>query len=297
MPAWESSIPHIVSRPDLVEANSMGEVSVTGSQLIGPGLSGFLIGACGADFSILLNAVSFVAPGIPVYYIQFSDFGIAKIQSKKCSFKIQTQNILKNILSGIQYVPQHKILRWGVFLSTFGNIVLGAYGALLIFNMSERLKMSPAAIGVFTSVTTVVPIVFSIFISKKLAQFLSRGKLMILGSFFQGIGVCLVGFSENIYSLMAAQSLYLLAITNFQINWKSLRQEITPMHLLGRVSGACRAIAYTGASVGAFVSSALIHQMNANSMFVVQGLLIASVALLVGIWSPLRLNVGDKVIS
>lgn len=154
--------------------------------------------------------------------------------------------------------------------------------------------MSPAAIGVFTSFTTVVPIVFSIFISKKLAQVLSRGKLMILGSFFQGIGVCLVGFSENIYSLAAAQSLYLLAITNFQINWKSLRQEITPAHLIGRVSGACRAIAYTGASVGAFVSSALINQLNANSMFVVQGLLIASVALLVGIWSPLRLNVREN---
>lgn len=294
MPAWEACIPSVVKRENLVEANSLTEVSVTGSQLLGPGLSGFLIGTLGAELAIILNAVSFIVSGIVVYKIEFfTHDSVSKPQ--KTSFKIQIVGMFKNILSGIKYVPKHKILRWGVFLSTFGNLILGAYGALLIFNMRDQLKMSPQAIGVFTSVTTVVPIVFSVFISKKLSLLMSRGKLMILGSIFQGLGVCLVGLSQNIYFLVLSQSLYLVAITNFQINWKSLRQEITPHHLMGRVSGACRAIAYTGASFGAFFSSSLIDKYSVQFLFVGQGLCIVTVAIVVGIWSPLRLKLLDTI--
>ena len=58
--AYQSYLPSIVDRDQLVEGNSKLEITRSASQIIGPGLAGILIGLLTAAFAIVVDAVSFV---------------------------------------------------------------------------------------------------------------------------------------------------------------------------------------------------------------------------------------------
>src|SRR5262249_57435530 len=58
--AYQSYLPSIVDRDQLVEGNSKLEISRSAAQILGPGFAGILIGALKAPFAILLDALSYL---------------------------------------------------------------------------------------------------------------------------------------------------------------------------------------------------------------------------------------------
>ena len=54
--AYQSYLPSIVDRDQLVEGNSKLEITRSASQILGPGLAGVLIGLLRAPFAILIDA-------------------------------------------------------------------------------------------------------------------------------------------------------------------------------------------------------------------------------------------------
>ena len=62
--AYQSYLPSIVERDELVEGNSKLELSRAGSQVAGPTVAGFLIQAIGAPFAIAFDAVSYLGAAL-----------------------------------------------------------------------------------------------------------------------------------------------------------------------------------------------------------------------------------------
>src|SRR4051812_12894579 len=58
--AYQSYLPSIVDRDQLVEGNSKLEITRSASQIAGPGFAGVLIGFLTAPFAIVVDAVSYV---------------------------------------------------------------------------------------------------------------------------------------------------------------------------------------------------------------------------------------------
>src|SRR5918996_1152689 len=56
-------LPALVARGRLVEGNAKLEVTAAGAQVVGPGFGGTLVGALGAPFAVLIDAVSFLVSG------------------------------------------------------------------------------------------------------------------------------------------------------------------------------------------------------------------------------------------
>ncbi|MGB8955743.1 MAG: MFS transporter, partial [Tumebacillaceae bacterium] len=178
-----------------------------------------------------------------------------------------------------RFVPKHKILRWGMFMSTLSNIVLGAYNALLIFHIRDTLGMSVAVTGMIMTVSSVVSLLAGALIAPRIGGRLNRSSAMIATLVIQGMGVVFVGLATNLVMLTIAQACYMGALTIYTINWRSLRQTVTPGNMIGRVSGVSRGIAYTGASIGGFIGGYLLLHLTAASVFVIDGLIVCLVAL------------------
>ena len=62
--AYQSYLPSIVERDELVEGNSKLELSRAGSQVAGPTVAGFLIQAIGAPFAIAFDALSYLGAAL-----------------------------------------------------------------------------------------------------------------------------------------------------------------------------------------------------------------------------------------
>ncbi|WP_161471032.1 MFS transporter, partial [Escherichia coli] len=61
--AYQSYLPSLVDRNQLVEGNSKLEISRSSAQVTGPGLGGALVEVVTAPYAVLVDAISFVASG------------------------------------------------------------------------------------------------------------------------------------------------------------------------------------------------------------------------------------------
>ena len=61
--AYQSYLPSLVDREQIIEGNSKLEVSRTIAQISGPGVAGGLIGLITAPYAVLVDAISFFASG------------------------------------------------------------------------------------------------------------------------------------------------------------------------------------------------------------------------------------------
>src|SRR6476661_10853402 len=68
--AWQSYLPSVVERDQLVEGNSKLQITRSAAQILGPGMAGVLIGILQAPFAIVADAVSFVVSALFVFAIR-----------------------------------------------------------------------------------------------------------------------------------------------------------------------------------------------------------------------------------
>jgi len=280
MPAFEASIPSLVDKSELGRANSLMEMSSSGALMAGPLLAAVLIGIIGPGPAILIDAVSFVLAAGIIIRIRFGPEAAVSSSSRRAVFGA--------MLEGLAYVPKHEVLRWGMLMSTSANLVMGAYRAMLLFHLRDRLGIAVAMIGVMFSFSNIIPFVVSGAVASVLSKRSGAGPVMLFSLALQGIAVLYLGLATGIAGIAVAQGLYTGAITLYNINWRTLRQEITPPSMLGRVSGACRGVAYSGASMGGWIGAILLTKYVPANLFVGNGLAIFAISFL-ALLSPLRL--------
>ncbi|MEH6889648.1 MFS transporter [Bacillus sp. JJ864] len=269
MPAYESVIPLTVKEDELISANSLTELTLSVTTILGPAMAGGLISILGADTGILLNGIAFLIAGII-----FSQVRLKEIPQSSSSNNVR--ELLRFFNDGLSYSVKHPLIKWGIFMSTSNNLILGAYAAMLIYYMRDDIGLNASFTGAVIAITGIASAITSAFIAPQLSKKVRKGITMIcsLGLF----GVVLVGLSNNLILLIIGQSLYVGSVTLFQINWYSLRQSITPKDYLGRVSGACRGIAYFGASIGSFLGGFLLKKISVANLFLINGSLVVLIA-------------------
>ena len=271
LPAFEACIPNMLSKEELVSANSLTESTSSLISILGPLLAGGLIAWIGADVAIIVNGASFLLAGLIFVYTRFD---------QPATNGVTLKQVLRSFAEGLQYVPRHKLLRWGVFMSTCNNLVLGAYSAILIYYMRDDLGFDSGLTGSVMATASVASIIVSSFLAPTLSRRFRKGFLMVLCLGLFGLGVVIVGLSNGIAMLIVGQAVYMGAITLFQINWYSLRQTVVPKDMIGRVSGVCRGIAYFGASIGAFTGGMLLTKFTPSELFLIDGCAVFVISLL-----------------
>ena len=68
--AYQSYLPSLVDRDQLVDGNAKLEISRSGAQLAGPGIAGVLIQIVKAPVAILVDAISYVGSAAFVFTIR-----------------------------------------------------------------------------------------------------------------------------------------------------------------------------------------------------------------------------------
>src|SRR5512141_2458529 len=151
--AYQSYLPSIVERDQLVEGNSKLEITRSASQILGPGAAGLLIGLLKAPFAIILDALSFLWSAGFLFWIRRPEPPIAPhdeaVHGPKPSMRqeigVGRMLVLTSIgfsLSGlpVAFAPDALIF-WGLALFTF----LGGYAGVAwnINQVSLRQAITP----------------------------------------------------------------------------------------------------------------------------------------------------------
>lgn len=243
-----SIVPSLVERRHLVDANSRLESSSSTAQVVGPGLGGMLVGIVGSPFTVMIQASSFLV----------SALFLRRIHKPESAPEVKAHPpVLSDIREGLGMVLGNTTLRAlaGASATTtfFGHVFLSMY----VLYMARNLNLSSTEIGLVFSAGGIGALIGAVAAARVTAAF-GVGRAMIFGQFMFGFTGLLVPVAILVPSValplvIAAEFLQWLFLLIYFVNLTSVRQAMTPHHMLGRVSSSFRVLTWGFQPVGAIV--------------------------------------------
>lgn len=243
--ASKSYLPTLIGRERLVEGNA----KLTGSSQIaliaGPGLAGLLMAGLGAPFALLATSVGYLLSGVAISSV------------KKREGRLRASGVPAlgaQVREGMRFVFQHPLLRriamataWASF---FGAMVL----ALGIVFLVRDLEASPALIGFILSAGSIGGVIAA-FSASTIASRLGLHKSLVLGLSSTG-GLLLIPLATPGYGValfVVGSFLYTFGSVLFNVGQVTLRQQVTPFELLGRMNATLQLMAFGVLPFGAVI--------------------------------------------
>ena len=251
--AYQSYLPSLVRRNQLVEGNSKLELSVSAAQLGGPAAAGGLVSLLSAPWAVLTDAISFLGSALFVLRIRTREEVVQPTAAA------ERPGMRAEAWEGMQFVWKDRRLR-ALTESTviFNFCANGAFAVYLVYAV-RSLGLSPAAIGVIFSLGNVGWLAGAL-VAGRLTTRLGVGRTIILTGAVAAPALMLVPAappSAPIPFLIAAGVLSSFGLVIWRIAQVSLRQAITPDHMLGRVNAVSRFMMWGTIPLGTLLGGAL----------------------------------------
>lgn len=247
--SYQSYLPVLIDKADLVEGNSKLQLSASAGQVAGPALAGFLIDLVGAAKAIAVDAGGFLTSALAL-------LSIRKPETKPQSSA--SPDFFSEMKEGARVVLGSRVLSGIAGCTATSNLGSSmAFVVLLIFAYRD-LKLSPSLVGVIFSIGS-LGVLFGAWVAGSTAKKLGLGRSIAISS-IAGIGILIVPLAlyEPPVLVLAAGQLIAGALTAiYNINQVSLRQAITPDRLQGRMNATMRTIVWGTIPLGSFLGGVL----------------------------------------
>ncbi len=252
--AYQSYLPSVVERDQLVEGNSRLELTRQASQRLGPGLAGVLIGAFTAPFAILIDAVSYAVSAIFVSTIRRPEAASVADGSA-----IDRPSMRREIGAGLRYVAGHPWLRALALTVAIGNLFGHVADSILILYLVTEREFSPVLIGLAFTLGS-VGVIAGALIASPLTRALGVGRTLLVTTIGSSVAWLPIALASP-ELLFPALTLTIVALSFFSVPWSinalSLRQAITPGPLLGRTNATMRLVGWGTIPIGAVAGGLL----------------------------------------
>jgi MFS family permease len=249
---FQSYLPQLVERRDLVDGNAKLQISESIAQIAGPSLGGLLVQALTAPYAVLVDAVSFV----------FSAAWVGRIEARSPKPRREPErSLVREIGAGVRFVFGHRLLRPILTSTAVINLFHPIGFAVYVLLLARTLHLSPALIGLIAAVASVGALLAAMSASRLAARF-GPGRTIVVSLMLCGPASFVIPFVEQDWTLLlltASQGLYAACVVTYNITQVSLRQALCPPNLLGRMNATVRFVVWglipIGAAIGAVLGS------------------------------------------
>ncbi len=238
-----AALPNLVSTDDLVTANGRLQASYSAAMVVGPLLAGVLVAVVDLETVFLVDSASFVGSAVSLGLVRRS-FNPEEPPERK--------HILRDVSEGLRYVLRHPVLRNISLMMALINFVSATTFTQLVLFASVELDASDTQIAVLFAAGAAGVVCLGL-AAGPLRRRLSFSVAALGAMMVEGVLGVVFAFN-NVYAvglvLWAAMSGVALF---FNINTTSLRQQIVPSHLLGRVVSIASVLAWSAIPLGALL--------------------------------------------
>ena len=261
-----SLLPALVEKRQLVDANSKLSTSEAVISIAGPAAAGGLVQLFSAPRVILIDAVSYLLSALALG-------GVAEEEPQPATphkgedaaepaagFRSAAESVGREVVEGVHELLRTPLLRALTVTSSLGMLAGSVTAAVQMLFLVDQLDFTPPLIGVVAACGGAGSLLGAI-LAGKATRLLQAGKTLVVGKLLWIAGTLLLASADLIgYEIAAAgasRALVGFGSTIYFVNQVSLRQAITSVRLLGRVTAARRFVLFGVATVGAFIGGAL----------------------------------------
>ena len=250
--AYQAYLPSLVEREHLVEGNSKLQITVSGANLVGPGLAGLLIKVVTAPYAILVDTASFLFSGGFLVAIR-------KPERLERSADAPPRSLRTELWEGLRYVLGHRLLRPQAIATGTSNFFSNLVFAIFIVYAVRRLGMSAAAVGLVFSLGSTGWLLGSMS-ADRIRRRLGVGLTTTLGMACTGPSLLLIPLAPKSFPspvLIAGVAIGAWGAVVYNITQVSLRQTITPQRMQGRMNAVMRFLVWGTIPLGSLTGGAL----------------------------------------
>jgi MFS family permease len=284
--AYQSYLPSLVDRDQIIEGNSKFEISRSAAQISGPGLGGILVEILTAPYAVLVDALSFLASGLFILRIRKPEERperATNVDGTKTSF-------WQDIKEGLRFVLGNPNLRAQAGCTGTSNFFFSLGFAIYLVFAVRELGLSPGLIGVVFSVGAVGSLVAA-FMAMRLSRRFGIGPTTIAVTLLQAPAFLTVAFAPEgnaaLPFLIVSQLVLGFTLVTYNIVQVSYRQAICPARLQGRMNSAMRFIVWGTIPLGTLAGGALASWVGLRETIAI-GAIGSGVSFLWILFSPQR---------
>ena len=259
--AYNSYLPSLVEREQLIDGNSKLEASRSGAFIAGPGLAGLLVALLAAPGAIAVDAVSFLVAGLLVLRI--------KTQERWVETAGARAGMRREIVEGLRYVASNRYL-WPIASCTaILNLFFNAAFAVYFVFLARELDLEPALIGLVLTLGNLGWLAGAL-VAGRVAGRLGVGWTLAGSAFLFGPSTALVAVapeSAPLPFLITAQAIGSFGGVLYNVTSMTLRQSVTPDRLQGRTVGAIRTLVWGVVPLGALLGGVLASVVGLRATF------------------------------
>ena len=244
-PAMLALVGDLVPEAQQPKAMGLRQASVSLASILGPALAAPLFIAFGGQWSLLINALSFVASFITIAAIRAPKVATSGVSGAQANF-------VREFREGLRFYVRSRVL-----MTLLVAIVIAVTGAIAletlnIFFTTDNLH-APIRLYGFMGAAFGVGAIVGAILASVFAERLGVGRTLWLSLLLAGVAVIVVSRITSFVPALALFALIGLFITGVNVTIGPLMLRATPRDLLGRVN----AVIGPAMSAGILIGTAL----------------------------------------
>jgi MFS family permease len=248
--AYQSYLPRLIDRQQLVDGNAKLQASESVSVLAGPSAGGFLIQLLTAPFAVLIDAASFVWSAAWVTAIKFREPRPERRQDR---------HLGREIREGLRFVTGDPMLRAIAICTGSSNLFSSMSMAVFYVLLARDLHVSPGIIGLISSAAAIGGLAGAL-TAAKLAGRVGQGPAIWMPMAATAPLAFVAPFVRHDWTLILlalATTGMSFGVVVYNITQVSFRQGLCPPAMLGRMNATMRFLVWGTMPVGSLLGGVL----------------------------------------
>lgn len=186
MPARHAFVVEIAGKQDLMNAIALNSSMFNLARVIGPAIAGIIMMRLGVSWCFIINAFSFLAVLIALFYVQAAEVPVIK----------RTESIAQYTLSGFRYVKQNKTILNVMVLMVMMGIFGWSYSVLIPALAKDVFSQGEQGYAMLVSATGLGALFGALFVAY-MGNTEHRKRLIDCGVYFFSIMLFLLALSKS----------------------------------------------------------------------------------------------------
>ncbi|MEV2210121.1 MFS transporter [Streptomyces sp. NPDC050997] len=270
----------LVGTGQLTEANGRLNATAAAAGVLGPVGAGVVAAWTGPAAAVGVDAASFGVSAACMLFVRFA------ARSGDDGTPAERTSVWRDLRVGIAFLSGHPVLRsLTALLFVFSFLTLGL-NDLVIYHLKHDLGHDDGTVGTVMAVGALGTITGALLVAR-IRRGLGFGRTWTGAVAVSGLAFAGLGWARDVPVVAALSAAFLACVGIAGTCSMSLRQEVTPEPLLGRVTSAFWTLQYAAAPIGAAVLTWAAERQGTAPVGLVAGCACVLIAV-AALFTPIR---------
>jgi len=289
LPARQALVPNLVPRDILPSAFSLQSIAFNTGAIVGPALSGIVIGYLGQAATYLINALSFLAVILALVLLK-------DVYQQPSEIRNGLGAALADIRDGVRFISRQPLILSSMILDFIATF-FSAANTLLPYFAQNVLHVGEVAYGWLAAAQSIGAVTVGL-IASQYNHIRRQGPLLLGSVVVFGLATILFGAARTYALVFVALIMIGAADSVSTIIRNTIRQLITPDSLRGRMVSINQIFFMGGPQLGEVEAGAVAKYFGVPFAIVSGGIgAILGVFLVASMWPTLARYNGDELAS